>query len=532
MSKYFYEKNTKFLESSINVTFDRILTMRDAEFRQWVIDLRKQVVQLWDEEGQPPVVGCTEVEMSEQFQELNYLKTDDFKFDKNLLVDELTGERDIVRISSRLGNAVNQFFPTMFKTKINYTKDSDSGRSIYDFFAKDDLLERFITYATRHFKRDSFYHYSVPARPNDLAERANYPVAETSMDWITEFEITHRPRKRGVDYWLSPFNDEQDYTGHNEALKTVEQLSITRAEIEALGDLIPPHCKTNIDWTRSESYRIRVYQTGQKIFPQGFKPFRISFSQYAVNFPPPIAKWVYDTFTQDFRFDDTIFVWDPSSGWGGRLIGALSANDDRHLTYLGNDPNTDHTTTPGRTKYHEIYDFYTSHVLRAQLWDIPHNKFQFWQLGSEVMQFDPAFQQYKGKISLVFTSPPYFAKEAYSDDPEQSYKKFTDYEQWREGFLRETIKTACEWLRPGGYVVWNIADVEFSGNVLPLEQDSQDMFAFYGLQFIKKYKMALASMPGGNRRDSETGIPKTRNYCKTNGLYLKYEPMYVYRKPS
>jgi hypothetical protein len=296
-------------------------------------------------------------------------------------------------------------------------------------------------------------------------------------------------------------------------------------------DLIRPECKTNLDWERSESYRIRIYEKGQKLFPQAFKPFRISFSQYAVNFPPPIAKWVYETFTKDFAKDDNIIIWDPSSGWGGRLVGALTVDPDRHLTYLGNDPNTDHNTTPGRTKYHEIYDFYTSHVLREGMWNTPHNDFKFWQLGSEVMQFDPEFQQYKGKVSVVFTSPPYFAKEAYSADPEQSYKKFSTYEVWKKDFLAETIKTAATWLRPGGYLIWNIADVEFSGEVLPLEQDSLDLCAAYGLTFVKKYKMALASMPGGNRVDTETGMPKTRNFCKTNGLFLKYEPLYVFKKP-
>jgi hypothetical protein len=531
MTQYFYEKNAQFLNSPINITFDQVLVMTTDEFRQWIIDLRKLVVHLWDHEGQPPVAGAPMEELCRQFQELHDFTYLDTKNKTILVKDELTNELDVIRISSRLGNAVNQFFPTMLKTRINYTKDAGSGRSIYDFFVQDELLDRFVTYATRHFKRDSFYHYSVPAQPNDLVQYEQYPTAETAVDWIRQFEHDYRKRDHGVDYWLGPFDDEQGYTGHNDALKTVQQLAITRTEIESLGELIPSQCRTNIDWERSESYRIRIYQKGQQLFPVGFKSFRISFSQYAVNFPPPIAKWIYDTFTKDFRKDENIIVWDPSSGWGGRLVGALSADDTRHLTYLGNDPNTDHNTTPGRTKYHEIYDFYRTHVLRSGLWAIPHNDFKFWQLGSEMMQFDPAFQQYKGKVSLVFTSPPYFSKERYSEDPEQSCIKFTGYAAWKTEFLEETIKTIAQWLRPGGYVVWNIADAEFSGEVLPLESDSCQLFAQYGLTFKKKYKMALASMPGGNRRDTETGIPKTRNFCKSNGLYLKYEPLYVFQKP-
>ena len=57
MTKYFYEKNTEFLESPVNKTFEEILWMPKDKFRQWVIDMRKEVVRLWNEKGQPPRVG-------------------------------------------------------------------------------------------------------------------------------------------------------------------------------------------------------------------------------------------------------------------------------------------------------------------------------------------------------------------------------------------------------------------------------------------------------------------------------------------
>jgi hypothetical protein len=41
MTKYFYEKNTEFLESPVNKTFEEILWMPKDKFRQWVIDMRK-----------------------------------------------------------------------------------------------------------------------------------------------------------------------------------------------------------------------------------------------------------------------------------------------------------------------------------------------------------------------------------------------------------------------------------------------------------------------------------------------------------
>jgi hypothetical protein len=243
---------------------------------------------------------------------------------------------------------------------------------------------------------------------------------------------------------------------------------------------------------------------------------------------------LYERFTDHIKDQDLIRIYDPSSGWAGRLLGAMSIKDDRHVMYIGTDPNTDHTTTPGRTKYHEIADFYRNNINKGGLWsdEFAHTQTEIYQLGSEVIGKNKDFQKHKGKLDLVFTSPPYFAKEAYSEDPEQSYKKFGQYEEWREGFLRPTLTTAVEWLRPGRYLLWNIADAVFGGDMLPLEKDSTDILLSLGMKYEYKIMMALAQMPGGNRIDTETGLPKAKNFCKVNGMWLKYEPVFVFYKPE
>jgi DNA modification methylase len=86
--------------------------------------------------------------------------------------------------------------------------------------------------------------------------------------------------------------------------------------------------------------------------------------------------------------------------------------------------------------------------------------YEFFQLGSEVIRDDRRFKKYKGKLDLVFTSPPYYRAEGYSEDEHQSNVKFTTYDKWRDGFLRPTLETAVEWLRPGRPLIWNIADTK------------------------------------------------------------------------
>lgn len=529
MSQWFYERTRELMASPVNKTFEEILWMTKDEFRQWVIDLRKTVVQLWDEKNQPPRMGFDKSEIIEQFQKLESLCVATFE-----KVDEHTGEQNVFRCTTNLGNAVNQFFPTMMKTKINYSKDPALGKSIYDYFARPELLDTFVLYATRHFKRDSFYNYSRSLEASDNAFYGILPVAATGAEWVTAFECENYRTRSHWDYWLSPTTRDEAYTGYNEELKTAKYLSLTRQDIEAfaVNALIPQHCMTNVDWEKTENYQIRIFETGQKLFPLGLKCFRMSFCQYAVQFPPVVAKYAYEKYTELWKHEKHIYVWDPSAGWGGRLLGALAVEDSRHLVYLGNDPNTDHNTTAGRTKYHEIADFYRNHVQKGGMWNLEHTGFEFWQKGSEEMQFDEEFQKHKGKLSLVFTSPPYWCKEAYSEDETQSYKKFNNYDLWREGFLKETLKTAYEWLRPGGIIVWNIADVGFGGVLLPLEQDSHAIMKKLGFEYVETIKMALAQTPGSHRIHEDTGLPKTKNFCKSNGVWLKYEPLLVYRKPN
>jgi hypothetical protein len=204
------------------------------------------------------------------------------------------------------------------------------------------------------------------------------------------------------------------------------------------------------------------------------------------------------------------------------------------LHYVGTDPNTDHSIVSDSgspsTKYADLAEFYNSAKNEGVLFE-QSNTYEVFQLGSEVVRDDSSFQKYKGELDMVFTSPPYFAKEAYSEDPTQSYKKFTGYDAWREGFLRPTLETAVEYLRNDRYLLWNIADAKFGADMLPLEKDSKDILESLGMQFKGVVKMALAQMPGGNRIDPDTGLPKAKNFCKVNGMWLKYEPIFVFYKP-
>jgi len=527
-NKFFYEKNTYLLNHEVNKTFEQVLWMSKDEFRQWCVELREVVVYAWDKLGTPPVVGKSEETMIDLMNHMIGYPVNEF-----VVKDELTGNNDIIHnTQSEMSGVINGFFPTMMKTRINYTKDPDAGRSIYDYFADPILLDTFVTYASRHFKRDSFYAYSNPAKVMDKESVEFLPCTRDAQDWIQTFEKKYRAHGEW-DYWIAPKEEAATYTGYNQELKDRKNFFLNEADLFVLQNIIPAKALTNVAGSKHKTYNIRVFKHGQKLFPIGLKAFRVSYCQYATNFPPLTAKYLYGKYTEHCKNNETVVLYDPSAGWGGRLLGALSI-DDRNIHYIGTDPNRDHDTVGGRTKYHELADFFNDKTNKGSSL-FPHlNSYEIYQLGSEEIAQDKNFQKWKGKVDMVFTSPPYFSKEAYSEDEGQSYKKFGQYDAWKKGFLEPTLWTAFHWLRNDRYLLWNIADVVFSGERLPLEQDSINILTDLGMEYRGVEKMAMSQMPGGNRLvTDENGDIKatTKNICRVNGLYRKYEPVFVFYKP-
>lgn len=558
LDRWFYQKNKKFLEHPVNRTFEDVLWMTDREFQDWMAELRRVILHLWDNEGFPPTVGLSKNEIIEQFEQIHSFPVAGF-------LREQVGKpnQKVIRNTSKVGSAANQWFPTMMKTRINYTSNLAAGLSIYDHIKKEDLFGKMVTYGRRHFKRDSFYNYSYPV-PHRAADSDKYLFCcNTGREWILKFEAHAKQLRQTHDYWICPKKENAKYTGYDDKLRSTKYLTITKAQLKQLP--IPRQCKTNVSSNpKTETYQIHVFEKGQRLFPKGFKVFRVSVCQSAVNFPPLTAKFIYERYLEKLGVQKAI-IWDPSAGWGGRILGAMGVHRQFSVHYIGTDPNTDHDTKNGRTKYHELADFYnevrTGKRKSQKKWRrrVPTvNTYEIYQCGSEVMHEQPAFKKYKGKIDIVFTSPPYFGKELYSKDPTQSAIKFDKYRAWRDGFLRQTLKTAVEWLRPGGYLAWNIADIELGNKRLPLEDDSCRILRDLGMNRVEILNMALAQMPGANRvkmtdatfaEETAYDIHGAKTVRRQRGTILaphgcwlkheeadeipiKYEPIYIYQKPA
>jgi hypothetical protein len=281
--------------------------------------------------------------------------------------------------------------------------------------------------------------------------------------------------------------------------------------------------------------KIRQYvSTSERIFPKLNSGIRVvSGAQPVTNIRCSVAKWIWQYHSvKENRFDsDKFIVWDPSMGWAGRLVAFLAAIKhpdlaNKKCVYIGTDPNSD------------IYERYSQ---VTKYWQNIINEHCTGEtiplcIGSEDFKHQKEFEQYKGEGDIVYTSPPYFAKERYSQDENQSFRKFSEYESWRDGFLQPTIQNSYDFLRKDGLFFWNIADIKIKNKVKPLESDSIKFAEDCGFKYEEKLYQLMRTFPGRDLTEElvQKQIAKGSNFIKVkNGNeyeWNKYEPVFKFRK--
>lgn len=542
--KYFYERS-RFSEFKSNTTYHQLLQMTDDEFVSWAKLLRKEVTAQWDERGTPPVIGRDEGGIIEKFKKLKSNPADYW-------VKDLSGDEEslgIIQNFNKDASVVNQFFPTMLKTKISIGKSAEGGLSIYDHFSDPNLLEKFVKIMRRAVRKDSMYSWSRSI-VNKKDENPFWD-GQTGYDFIKDvhdgkvFTGTHSDLgiviakvKKNTIANYGTFNKE--YVGFGNLYLTAEQIQ----ELKDNGYLNPTqlaNVKKIEESSTSEAgtvteylYLIRWYNKTDGIFPKILQVFRLSCGQPAVNFPALTAKWLYENYTNHIEQEEPFVVYDSSSGWGGRIIGAMSSRKKVH--YVGTDPNPDNYLPElGKSRYEYVADFYNNNCVDdfsetfGKFFSVEKqgNTYELFQDGSELIKNNPEFQKYKGKLDFSFTSPPYFNREQYSQDENQSFKAYGEYEDWRDNFLRPTLTTIYEYLKNDRYIVWNIADIKIGKSTYyPLEQDSIDILTELGCEYKGKLKMLMTRMVGLD--PSKSGI---KNAVEHNGKVYKFEPMFVFYRP-
>jgi hypothetical protein len=220
-----------------------------------------------------------------------------------------------------------------------------------------------------------------------------------------------------------------------------------------------------------------------------------SGTQKVSNFSPVQAASIYHRYLPGAGG----VVFDPSCGWGGRLLGAISCK--RVRKYIGCDPGTE--TFKGLERMRdELLPMARSMSRNLDV--------EIYRLGSETKKIRRKLKP--NSVDLVFSSPPYFAQELYADDPTQSWKSYLDQESWLHGFMGATLANCAYCLKPGGILAINIANVSsYRGS---LQDDFLALATRKGFMHVETLELQLSAMPGAKHK-----------YGKH-----KPEPIFVFRK--
>lgn len=202
----------------------------------------------------------------------------------------------------------------------------------------------------------------------------------------------------------------------------------------------------------------------------------VNGSQCVSNFRPEVAKYVYSTYGNQGS------VYDYSMGWGGRLTGFLASNCKE---YVGVDVNAENLTG-----YDQIKSHYSVEGKSVWSYLCPAEDF--------------INTMYEKHFDLAFSSPPYFAKEKYSDDEDQSFKKYTKLDAWVEGFLTPVICNCRFMLKDDGVFGINIADININGKTHPLISITKRVATENGFAQFDEICYDLPRTPGqGTKRSPE-----------------------------
>ena len=470
-----------------NISYGELQKYTFEELSNWVDELRNELLKVWDD-GLPPHIGMDKQTIINRFNKLKDYDISKIYFEDELYPDYL----GFIKNFSKMGNGVNQFFPALLKSRVN-------GISIYDYLSNENLWLDFKYTIVQKVRFDKMFLYT------------NYLVNSNGVSDLEYFTEWNEKKDENVGFWL----ENQNWNRMNGKFKRLRLDTKNVKKFRERGILGEPELNNGIGFEKDgeiDGYVVRFYDKSQKVFPHLFQILRIGLNQVAVNFPVLTARWIYEKYLDGLPPKMNYKVYDSSAGWGSRLLGGLCSNLPIH--YIGTDVNTEN-----RGCYEELGEFYNTNCDGS-------NTFEIYYDGSEVIHKNKKFQRHQGQIDLVFTSPPYFNREIYSTDEEQSCLKYPIYPEWLDGYLDKTLKTAYEVLKPERYCIINIADIKVGQkNFYPLEQDTISLAIKNGFSYQGKLGMCMTRMVGLNPTD-------TKNYwfdMKSKSTY-KIEPILIMKK--
>ena len=199
-----------------------------------------------------------------------------------------------------------------------------------------------------------------------------------------------------------------------------------------------------------------------------------SNAQAAANFRPGWSAMIYRKYCSQGGT-----VLDTSTGFGGRLVGAIASGCVG--SYIGIDP--------ARQTCRANWRMYR---------DLGQGKLKVRLIQKPAEDVDGT--EFAGTCDVAMTSPPYWAKEHYSDEPTQSWIRYKTGEHWRDGFLTQMLKLQYQSLKPGGMNIVVVADVTVGSTRWPIVTWVEEIGAKLGFEVQPRQPYPINRVPGRVQR--------------------------------
>jgi len=446
----------------LNITFEEVNKMDYTQFKRFILSVRTFLLEQWDKNDIPPYIGKSKKGIIDDIQKL-------IDFD----VKRMWKKGDdiyeyIISNDYHYGSSCNQFQPSLHKTRAGDV-------SMYDVLKEPSLELKFIRTFTRNLKQDKMYMVS-----SMMKEKDDYKTLDRE-----KFGLIIIPARRDF------------------------HLGFTKKQIEQLrkDEIFEDFHIRNLgrELGTEKLFHIRYFNKETRVVKHIIHTLRVGFSNIPINFSPLVVRFLIEKYLPK----NGGIVYDPCSGWGGRLMGSICSS--KNIQYIGCDVNSNIFQN---RSYERIGEFIQEEIGRK-------SNYKVHQISSTRFNETDDYITHKGKIDLILTSPPYFNQEQYSTDKEQSYNLFPTYESWINGYIKETFQIGYDLLKKGGVLLLNIADTK----ELPLELDTLSVMEDIGFEFQYEIGMKLQRYLG-----LQTEKIYNRYYDEERENFVKVEPILKFIK--
>jgi hypothetical protein len=354
---------------------------------------------------------------------------------------------------------IKSYFQKFYNMKPYLRIEKDEWKYIIQTFEKDDIVQELsevlVTYPppiqqiTDEEVLDAYRKLKGTWWPDILVEGEWFPRNDRASKYNLNFE--------GSNYYFKRIN-----VGNNAS-------NVFHIESRWKVD----HARTPSGWRTWQTVDgiktiVRAYFTLEQVLldvtPDTLRMATTLRKYIASQFKPVIAKAFYDKFQSKN-------VLDFSAGWGDRLCGFYASDCTKH--YVGIDPNlTNHPNYEKQVEFYKKHQTFFEEPKKVTLIPLPAE--------------DVDYSEYVDYFDTIFTSPPYFNTEKYSDHDTQSYLRYKQIGDWNVNFLHKALEKMIPTLKEGGILAVNIADVYSAPDkgYVDIVNSMNDFIASKGLTYM------------------------------------------------